>query len=162
MKKYFIYTLAMLTLALVQHFIVSRLLIFHASPDIMAIFIAFVSMSIGQRTGTTFGFAAGLIGGLLTGNVGLSALIGTVEGFSAGFFHVPEESHATSVKKRRMFYAASTVALILGNMLLATLHNPLSLPAYVRLPQMVGLGTIMSMVLGTLMYNFVLKKLLKD
>ncbi|HWR00233.1 MAG TPA: hypothetical protein VN371_00080 [Chlorobaculum sp.] len=162
MKKYSIYTAAMLLLVLVQHFFVSRLVILHASPDILAIFIAFVSMSIGQRTGTTYGFAAGLISGVLTGTVGMSALIGTVEGFAAGFFHLPEESHATWIKKRRMFYIAATVALASGNFLTALLNNPLSLPLYVRLPELVILGTIMSMILGTLTFHYVLRKLLRD
>ncbi len=152
----------MLLLILVQHFFVSRLVILHASPDILAIFIAFVSMSIGQRTGTTYGFAAGLISGILTGNVGMSALIGTVEGFAAGFFHLPEESHATWIKKRRMFYIAATVALVSGNLLTALLNDPLSLPLYVRIPELVILGTIMSMILGTLIFHFVLRKLLRD
>jgi rod shape-determining protein MreD len=149
-------------LVLVQHFIVSRLVILHASPDILTVFIAFVSMSIGQRTGTTYGFAAGLLSGFFTGNIGLSALAGTVEGFTAGYFHVPEESHATSVKKRRMYYIAATTALLSGNLLQALLSDPLSLPLYIRLPEMVILGTLMSMMLGTLMYKLVLKKLLKD
>jgi len=152
----------MVMLVLVQHFFVSRLVILHASPDILAVFIAFISMSIGQKTGTTYGFAAGLISGFLTGNIGLSALIGTVEGFSAGYFHVPDESHATWVKKRRKFYIAATTALLLGNLLQALLNDPLSLPLYVRLPEMVIIGTIMSMLLATLMYKLVLKKLLRD
>lgn len=152
----------MFILVLVQHFFISRLVILHASADILVVFIAFISMSIGQRTGTTYGFVSGLVMGLLSGNIGMSALIGTVEGFVAGFFHVPEESHATSVKKRRMYYGAGITALVSGNLLTALLNNPLSLPLYVRLLEIVILGTIMSMLLGALMYRFVLQKLLRD
>jgi rod shape-determining protein MreD len=162
LKKYSIYTVTMILLVLAQHFFVSRLVILHASPDIVAVFIAFISMSVGQRTGTTYGFAAGLVTGFFSGNIGLSALVGTVEGFTAGYFNVPEESHATSVKKRRMYYYAATTALLTGNLLQALLNDPLSLPLYIRIPEIVGLSSIMSMMLGALMYKFALKKLLKD
>ena len=162
MKKYFLYTVTVLILAVVQRFLVSKLLILHTSPDIMAIFIAFISMSIGQRTGTNYGFAAGLISGFLAGNLGLYALAGTVQGFAAGFFHVPEESHATSVKKKRMFYAAAATSVITGNLVHSILNDPLSLPLYIRLPETVIIGSLMSMVLAVLIYHFALKKQLKD
>ncbi|UWX57058.1 rod shape-determining protein MreD [Chlorobaculum sp. MV4-Y] len=162
MNKYLLYTIAVIILAFVQRFLVSKLLILHVSPDILAIFIAFISMSTGQRTGTNFGFGAGLVAGVLSGDLGLSALLGTAQGFVAGFFHVPQESHATSVKKKRMFYAASATALIAGNLLQSLLSDPLSLPLYVRIPETVILGTLMSMMLTVLLYHFALKKLLKD
>lgn len=152
----------MFVLALMQHFVISRLLVLHTAPDLMALFIAFISVSVGQRTGTSYGFAAGLIGGFLSGNLGLEALIGTCEGFVAGYFHVPEESHATSTRKKRMFYSASVAALITGNALRSLLHDPLSLPLYIRLPEALILGPLMSMVFAVLSYHFVLKKLLRD
>lgn len=152
----------MAVLALLQHFIFSRLVILGASPDILAVFIAFVSVFVGQRTGTTYGFAAGLIAGFLSGNIGLSALVGTVEGFTAGFFHVAEDSHSTSVKKRRMFYFASGTALVAGNLLQALLSDPLALPPYIRIPSMVVIGTMTSMVLTVLAYQLALKKFLRD
>jgi rod shape-determining protein MreD len=40
--------------------------------------------------------------------------------------------------------------------------DPLSLPLYIRLPEMVIIGTLMSMVLTVLSYHFALKKLLRD
>lgn len=162
MKKYLFYTAAAVILAFVQHFLVSRLLVLRVSPDILAIFIAFISMSVGQRTGTTFGFGAGLIAGVLSGNLGLSALVGTVQGFTAGFFHLPEESHPTSAKKKRNFYSAALTALISGNLLKSIIHDPLSLPMYIRVPETVLVGTIMSMLLTVLVYHFGLKKMLRD
>lgn len=162
MKKYFLYITIAVVLAFLQRFLFSKLLVLHVSPDILAVFIAFISMSVGQRTGTSFGFAAGLLAGILSGNLGLSALVGTVEGFAAGFFHVPEESHATSVKKKRMFYFAALSALIVGNLLQSILCDPLSLPLYIRLPETLIIGTLMSMALAVLAFHFGLKKLLKD
>lgn len=162
LKQYRFYTISIIVLALVQHFAISRLVIFGATPDVLAVFIAFTSVMLGQRTGTSYGFAAGLLAGILSGDLGLSALVGTVEGFTAGFYHVPEESYATSVKKRRMFYMASATALVAGNLLLALLDNPMALPLYVRVPALTIIGTLSSMLLTVLLYQLVLKKLQKD
>lgn len=152
----------MLIVPLVQHFVISKLLILHTSPDLPAIFIAFLSMSVGQRTGTSVGFATGLISGLLTGNIGLGGLIGSSQGLIAGLFHVPEESYATSVKKKRMFYSASLAAIITGKSLNALFSDPLSLPLYLRLSESLILGSIVSMVLAVLVWHAGLKKMLKD
>lgn len=152
----------MVALAVIQHFIFSRVVILGASPDILAVFIAYVSVVIGQRTGTTFGFAAGLIAGFLSGNPGLAALIGTIEGFTAGYFHVSPDSHPTMVKKRRMFYSGTATSIAAGNMLQALLSNPLALPAWVRIPSMVILGTLSSMFLAVLIYQLALKRILRD
>jgi len=162
LKKYPFYTVSLIVLAIVQQFVVSKLVIFGATPDILAVFIAFTSVMLGQRTGTNYGFAAGLFLGFLSGNIGLSALVGTVEGFLAGYYHVPEESYATTVKKRRMFYFASATALVAGNLLFALLINPMAVPLYFRIPSLLVIGTLSSMVLTVLMYQLVLKKLQKD
>jgi rod shape-determining protein MreD len=161
-KQISLYTISIVVLAFLQHFILSNVVILGASPDILAVFIAFVSVIIGQRTGTTFGFASGLIVGSLSGNIGLCALIGTVEGFIAGFFHVSEESHPTLTKKRRMFYSASATSIAGGNLLLALMNNPLALPLYFRIPSLVIVGTLMSMLLTVLMYQLALKKTMRD
>jgi rod shape-determining protein MreD len=162
LKKYPFYTVTLAVLVLVQHFILSRVVIFGASPDLLAVFIAFASMMIGQRTGTTYGFAAGVFAGFLSGDIGLSALVGTIEGFTAGYFHVPEGSYATSTKKRRMFYYAALAALASGNLTLAIAADPMGIPLYLRLPSLVILGTGMSMALTVLAYRLVLKKLHRD
>ncbi|NTU53003.1 MAG: rod shape-determining protein MreD [Chlorobiaceae bacterium] len=162
MKKFSIYTAALFILPFVQHFAISKLLLMHTSPDLLAIFIAFISMSVGQRTGTSFGFAAGLISGFLSGNPGLGSLIGSSQGLLAGLFHVPEEKHATSVKKKRMFYGASLTSVITGKTLLSLFSDPLSLPIYVRLPEAIILGSLMSMLLSVIIWHVGLKKMVKD
>lgn len=152
----------MIILAFVQHFAISRVLILHTAPDLPALFIAFISMSVGQRSGTSFGFAAGLLSGFLSGNIGLGGLVGSSQGLVAGFFQVPEESHATSIKKRRMYYAASATSIITGNTIHSLLSDPLALPLYVRLPEAIILGTLMSMPLAILIWHTGLKKMVKD
>ncbi|NTU69117.1 MAG: rod shape-determining protein MreD [Chlorobiaceae bacterium] len=152
----------MVVLAILQHFIFSRLVILGASPDILAVFVAYVSVIIGQRTGIVFGFSAGLIAGFLSGNPGLAALIGTIEGFISGFFHVSPESHPTMVKKRRMFYFGAATSIAAGNFIQTLLSNPLALPAWVRIPSVLIIGTLMSMFLAVLIYQLALKKILRD
>lgn len=162
LKKYPFYTVTLVVLVLVQHFILSRVVVLGASPDLLAVFIAFTSTMIGQRTGTTYGFAAGLFAGFLSGDIGLSALIGTIEGFTAGYFHVPEGSYATSTKKRRMFYSAAVAALVSGNLTFAIATDQMGMPLYLRIPSLVIMGTLMSMAVTVPAYRLVLKKLHRD
>ncbi len=159
LKQLSLYTVSIIVLAVVQHFTFAKLMIFGASPDLLAVLIAYVSVTVGQRTGTTYGFAAGLIAGFLSGNMGLSALVGTIEGFAAGFFHMPEESRPTRVKTRRMFYYGSGTALACGNLALSILNNPMGLSPWLRIPAMVILGTLMSLVLTVLFYQLILKNI---
>jgi hypothetical protein len=152
----------MIAACLVQHFLFSRLVLLHASPDLLSVFVAFASMSLGQRTGTTFGFASGLLTGFLTGDIGMSALVRTVEGFSAGFFHVPDERHATPTLKKRKLYLAALTALASGNLLQAILQNPQAQPFILRFLTLVVLATLLSMILVIVAYHLFLKKLLAD
>lgn len=152
----------MAVLAILQHFLFSRLVILGASPDLLAVFVAYVSVIIGQRTGIIFGFSAGLLAGFLSGDPGLAALVGTLEGFIAGFFHVSPESHPTMVKKRRMFYFGAATAIAAGNLLHTLLSNPLALPAWLRIPSVMVIGTASSLFFAVLAYQLALKKILKD
>lgn len=161
-KKYPIYTAAAVALVLGQHFLFSKLVILYASPDILGVFIAFLSVTLGQRTGTTYGFFTGLFLGILSGNVGLCALAGTFTGFAAGFFHVPGDSHATTAKKRRMLYFGTGTGLVAGSLVQTLLSNPLALPAYVRIPATTGLGTLMGMLVVVATYRLILKNLMTD
>ncbi|NTU91084.1 MAG: rod shape-determining protein MreD, partial [Chlorobiaceae bacterium] len=48
------------------------------------------------------------------------------------------------------------------NLLFALLINPMAVPLYFRIPSLLVIGTLSSMVLTVLMYQLVLKKLQKD
>ena len=161
-NKYIYYTISMVVLCLVQHFLMSRLVLFNATPDVLTIFIALASMSLGQKTGTTYGFVSGMIIGFLSGNIGLSALIRTIEGFVAGYCHVPESSHATSTQKKRMFYLATFIALVAGNFVRSVFANPLAQPFILRMAVLVVLVTAMTMIISIGAYHLILKKFLTD
>ena len=87
--------------ALLQEFGLTRLTLYNVSPDVITVFLAFLAVSAGQRASTSFGFAVGILTGILSGNMGLNMLSRTVEGFIAGYFHIPEDSHATAKQKKK-------------------------------------------------------------
>ena len=87
---------------LVQEFGLNRLTFFNVSPDVITIFLAFLAVTVGKRSSTSFGFVIGILTGILSGNMGLNMLSRTVEGFIAGYFHIPEDSHATAKQKIKL------------------------------------------------------------
>jgi len=109
-KKYPLYIGILVIVALVQELGLSHLTLYNVSPDIVTIFLAFISITIGQKAGTSFGFAAGLLTGILSGNMGLNMLARTIEGFIAGFFNIPEDSHATAKQITKRIYGAIVTA----------------------------------------------------
>ena len=148
--------------ALVQEFALTRPTLFNVSPDVITVFLAFVAVSAGQRSSTSFGFALGILTGILSGNIGLDMLSRTVEGFIAGYFHIPEDSHATAKQKNRRFFSAIVVAGFCGNAVLATGYNPLGLlPAY-RIVVLGLLEAFLTVILAVILHWFFLKKSFAD
>ncbi|MEI7788072.1 MAG: rod shape-determining protein MreD [Chlorobiaceae bacterium] len=153
-KKYSFYIGILFIVALLQEFGLSKLTLYNVSPDIVTIFLAFISVTIGQRTGTSFGFFAGLLTGILSGNLGLNMLARTVEGFIAGFFNVPDDSHATATQKTKRLYGAIVTAGFCSNAVLVTGYKSIALsPAY----RIFVLGAIESLI--TLTLAFILTRL---
>ena len=148
--------------ALLQEFGLTRLTLFHVSPDVITVFLAFLAVSAGQRASTSFGFAVGILTGILSGNMGLNMLSRTVEGFIAGYFHIPEDSHATAKQKKRRFFSAVVIAGFCGNAVIAAGYNPLGLsPAY-RLVVLGLLESLVTLILAVILHWFFLKKSFVD
>lgn len=122
----------LLAAILLQTFALSRATLLGVSPDVVTVFLAITSVFTGQRSGMTYGSASGIIGGLLSGNIGFTMLTRTIEGFVAGYFHVPEDSHATYTQKSRMLYFAAFFASFAGNLVFNLVHNPLGEPLLYR------------------------------
>ena len=164
MTKAFSLSLILLciTSALVQEFGLTRLTLFNVSPDVVTIFLAFLAVTVGKRSSTSFGFAVGILTGILSGNMGLNMLSRTVEGFIAGYFHIPEDSHATAKQKIRRFYSAIVIAGFCGNAVIASGYNPLGLlPAY-RVIVLGLLEALFTIILAVILHWFFLKKSFAD
>ncbi|MEI8185963.1 MAG: rod shape-determining protein MreD [Chlorobiaceae bacterium] len=161
-KKYSLYIGLFFTVTLVQEFGLSHITLFKVSPDVVTIFLAFMSVTIGQRTGTSFGFAAGLLTGILSGNMGLHMLARTIEGFVAGFFNIPEDSHATAKQKTTRLYSAIVTAGFCANAVLAAGYNPLALSPVYRIFVLGTLESLFTLILAVIITRFFLRQSLAD
>lgn len=156
------YIIALCITCMIQVFGISRLTLFNVSPDAVTIFLVFISLTIGQRAGMSFGFAAGMLVGIFSGNMGLNMLARTVEGFLAGFFHIPETSHATTRQKTKLLYGAILIAGFTGNAILASGNNPLGLHPVYRIVVLGLLQSLFTMLLAAVLNRLVLKKSFLD
>jgi len=161
-KKISLYIALLFVVTLTQEFGLSHLSLFKISPDLVTIFIAFISVTIGQKTGTSFGFAAGIITGILSGNLGLNMLARTVEGFIAGYFNIPENSHATAKQKTTRLYGASVTAGFIANAVLAAGYNPLGLSLTYRIVVLGLLESFLTLLLAVILSRLFLRKSLAD
>jgi len=157
-KKYPLYIGILVIVALVQELGLSHLTLYNVSPDIVTIFLAFISITIGQKAGTSFGFAAGLLTGILSGNMGLNMLSRTIEGFIAGFFNIPEDSHATAKQITKRIYGAIVTAGFCANAVMVAGYNPLALsPAY-RIFVLGFLESLFTLILAVILNRLFLRK----
>lgn len=85
--KYLLPVLYLIPLLFVQVVFVPLISIETIVPDLILILAVYYAVKQGQIPGTVFGFGAGLIFDLVTGNLlGSAALAKTVAGFVAGYF----------------------------------------------------------------------------
>lgn len=161
-KRLFFIVLLCIVLSLVQELVLNRLTILNVSPDVITIFLAFLAVTVGQKTSMSFGFAAGIITGILSGNMGLNMLSRTIEGFMAGYFHIPENSHATARQKARRFYSAIVIARFCANAVIATGHNPLGLSPVYRVVTLGFLESLLTLILAGILHWLFLRKSFAD
>ncbi len=152
----------LLAVSLLQVFGFSRLTLLGVSPDAVTVFLAFMSVFTGQRKGMTFGFAAGFLAGALSGNMGIVLLTRTIEGFTAGYCHVPENSHATMTQKSRMLYLGIVLATFAGNLVFSLVKNPLGEPLLYRVFVSGALACMMNLLLTVAVYRLFLRKSLSE
>jgi rod shape-determining protein MreD len=161
-RKITLYLVLLCIISLVQELGVSRITIFRVSPDIVTIFLAFIAVTTSQKTSTSFGFAAGVLTGLLTGNIGLNMLARTAGSFIAGYFHTPITSHATAKQKTRRFYGAVIAAGICVNAVLANGSNPLGLSLAYRVVFFGLLESLFNLILAVILNRLFLSKSFAD
>ena len=161
-KEFSLLILMLCIVTFVQEFGLSRLTLLEVFPDALSVFLAFIAVTKGQKTSTTFGFAAGLIAGILSGNIGLHMLANTSAGFLAGFLHTPDDSHATIKQKVTRFYGAVMTAGFAANAVMAAGYNPLGLPPEYRIVTLGVLEALLSLTLAILANQLFLRKSFAD
>jgi rod shape-determining protein MreD len=88
MNSYLKYSLISLVLIVAQTTLTRAIALGGIAPDILVIWIVYLSLNQGQLRGTIWGFGIGLFTDLLAGEfLGLSALSKTFAGFLAGYFY---------------------------------------------------------------------------
>ena len=88
--KYLRYFIFGLVIILFQLVLVPLISIRNIAPDIVLLFVTYISLREGQIAGTTAGFISGMIIDVFGDSiVGLSALSKTIAGFIAGYFFNP-------------------------------------------------------------------------
>ncbi|MBI3189158.1 MAG: rod shape-determining protein MreD [Ignavibacteriales bacterium] len=94
--RFFRYAFFAFVLIVAQTTVARYLNIADVSPDLLAIYIAYLAVKKGQLTGTVWGFLVGLGVDLMAGSfIGLGALTKTLGGFIAGYFHEEEQNKFT-------------------------------------------------------------------
>ncbi len=88
MSRYFLIAVISVVLIVIQTTVVSLIALEGITPDLLAIWVVYLALRMGQMKGTIIGFAVGLVFDLATGSfIGLSALTKTLCGFTAGYFY---------------------------------------------------------------------------
>lgn len=145
-RNLFIYTLYAVAMAILQATLMPHLALLHAPVDLQAILLAFLAVMIGRNGAMGFGFLGGMVAGLLSGEMGLQMLAGTLAGFVAGWFHIPEGSHATPVQKARKFIEATAAACLVASVVMLLGNNPLGLSPAWRLLVIAPLSTLLTLL----------------
>jgi rod shape-determining protein MreD len=150
----------------IQIFGLSYAAVLNVTPDVTTIFLALVGVTISQRASASFGFIAGVILGIFSESSGM--LIGwimlakTVEGFLAGYFNVPENSHATAKQKTKRIYIAIIFAGFASSAIIAAVYNPLGFPPAIGIAAFGLLKSALTLVLAFIINLLFLKKILLD
>lgn len=143
----------LLLLCIVQQQLVSAMTLFGALPDVVTVFIAFLAIRYGQIQGTTYGFVAGLVTGILGGNAGIETLSRTIEGFVAGYFHIPGDSPASRERKKKIFYKGVFLACLVGRLPVVLSANALFPPSIPQTFLTIGLATLFTMIVAIFAYH---------
>jgi len=110
--KYIFYLAALILICSVQLVIVPFLSIGSVHPDILLIFVVYISLKEGQIKGTVAGFLSGLIFDLVSGGVMGSGMFSkTLAAFIAGYFYKDseQESHLNNITFSAIILLAGTI-----------------------------------------------------
>ena len=150
MMKNFKYLVFVFFLIIVQTQLLRLLSLQGITPDLLTIWIVYLALKYGQMSSTIWGFVAGLIFDLVTGNfIGLSALTKTIAGFTAGYFY--EENKATTILGSYRYPIIIFVVSIV--------HNTIYFIIFTRGSEISLFGSVFQVGLATTFYTTALSLL---
>ena len=142
--KHLKYALVAFLVVLCQTQVMRLLSLEGITPDLLAIWVVYVALKEGQITGTLWGFLAGLLFDLVTGNfIGLGALTKTICGFTAGYFYQTNKTEITLASYR----------FILIVLMTALIHNTIFFMLFTRGTDIGLLSAIIEFGLTTSLYT---------
>lgn len=100
---------------LVQWFVLGRITLWGAYPDVVLLYVAWVGLRYGRMWGTTSGFLGGFLLDAIYGTWGMHMLVKTLMGFLAGLYPASERESLV-ILPRQAF---------LGGLVIAVIHNGL-------------------------------------
>ena len=116
------------------------------TPDLLVIWVVYITVQRGQMSGTIWGFAIGLFYDLSVGNfIGLSAFSKTIAGFTAGYFYDEQRTSMT----------LGTYRFLIVILIVSFIHNIFYFIIYTRGTETGILGAVLEVGLATTCYTAV-------
>jgi len=148
-----IYAGILLVLALIQKFLFNKLAVYGLVPDVVLIFVIFLSRREGQLFGTAAGFLCGLVTDLVLGTLGVGSFSKTAAGFTAGYFEKKE-----SRNEELQFLICVAVTSLVHNFCYTLIANGGSVPFIKLILLYTLLGSVYNLLLAYLAYHLVLRR----
>ena len=117
------YALAGLVILAVQWLILGRLMIWGTYPDAVLLFVAWLGLRYGRRSGAVSGFTLGLLMDALYGTWGIQAFVKTLVGFLVGLFPA-NERETLLILPQQAFIGSFVIALLHNGLLVIFLAIP--------------------------------------
>lgn len=130
---------------LVQWFLLGRLKMWGAYPDVVLLFLTLVSIRFGRLVGTSSGFVLGALMDAIYGTWGVNMLAKTIVGFLVGSFPLGEKA-SINIAPQQAF---------LGGLLIALFHNGILVICYALQSGTRNMFMIGSLWLGSALYTAV-------
>jgi rod shape-determining protein MreD len=153
-QRYFFYAVALLAICLIQKFLLDRLAIFGAKPDLILIAIVYAARRYGQSAGTLSGFTIGLITDLMYGTLGVESFAKTIAGFTAGFFSDKEKLDSLG-----NFLWAIAVAAFFGGTAQSFISSGLTIPLWKALVFGGALSSVYNVAIAYPLFILLIKRL---